>query len=93
MNDTVSNWALHAFADGELDGQEKRAIEELLQRDETARRFVALVTAQKQSLHSALDGTLHEQVPTRLLAAARGTKARMFLALCSGWSISMVQRR
>ena len=80
MNETVSNWALHAFADGELDGQEKRAIEDLLQRDETARRFVALISAQKQALHAALDGTLQEQVPTRLLAAARGTKATLFSA-------------
>ena len=78
MNETVSNWALHAFADGELEGQEKRAIENLLQHDENARRFVALVNAQKQALHSALDGTLHEQVPARLLAAARGKKTPVF---------------
>ena len=80
MNETVSNWALHAFADGELDGQEKRAIEELLQRDETARRFVALVNAQKHALQAALDGTLQEQVPARLLAEARGTKVTLFSA-------------
>ena len=78
MNETVSNWALHSYADGELQGLEKRGVERLLQRDETVRRFLALVAQQKQALHNALDGTLQEQVPARLLAAARGQKPAMF---------------
>ena len=78
MNETVSNWALHAYADGELQGQEKRSVEQLLQHDETARRFVALVAQQKRAMHEAFDGTLNEPVPARLLAAARGQKRAMF---------------
>ena len=71
MFETVSNWALQAFADGELQGQEKREVEELLQSDEAARRLVARLAQQKQALHGAFDGTLQEPVPARLLAAAK----------------------
>ena len=76
MYETVSNWALHAFVDGELDGQEKHDIENLLLRDEAARRFVARLVQQKQALHSAFDGTLQEPVPARLLAAAQQRPAQ-----------------
>jgi anti-sigma factor RsiW len=72
MFETVENWALHAYADGELEGEEKRAVEALLARDEAARRALAAYTQQKQQLHRAYDSILDEPVPPAILAAAKG---------------------
>lgn len=72
MFETVENWALHAYADGELEGDDKKAVEALLARDEAARKVVALFSAQKQQLHRAYDAVLDEAVPAGILAAAKG---------------------
>ncbi|MEO6608531.1 MAG: anti-sigma factor [Aestuariivirga sp.] len=72
MFETVENWALHAFADGELEGEEKQAVEALLARDEAARKALAAYTQQKQQLHRAYDSILDEPVPSAILAAAKG---------------------
>lgn len=72
MFETVENWALHAYADGELEGEDKKAIEALLARDEGARKALASFTSQKQHLHRAYDAVLEEPLPERILAAAQG---------------------
>ncbi len=72
MFETIENWALHAFVDGELEGDEKRSVEALLARDEQARKAVAAYAQQKQGLHRAYDSILEEPVPARLVATARG---------------------
>jgi anti-sigma factor RsiW len=72
MFDTVENWALHAYFDGELEGEEKRAVEALLARDEAARKALASFAAQKNELHRAYDAVLDEPVSAQILAAARG---------------------
>ena len=72
MFETVENWALHAYADGELEGDDKKAVEALLARDEAARKVVASFAAQKQQLHRAYDAVLDEAVPASILAAAKG---------------------
>jgi anti-sigma factor RsiW len=74
MFETVENWALHAYADGELEGEEKLAVEALLARDEAARKAVASFKNQKQQLHRAYDGVLEEPVPSGILASAKGRK-------------------
>ena len=70
--ETIENWALHAYADGELEGEEKAAVEELLAQDESARRAVDSIASQKAQLRRAFGGTLEETVPPHLVAAAQG---------------------
>ena len=41
MFETVENWALHAFADGELEGDDKKAVEKLLVENDEARKALA----------------------------------------------------
>lgn len=74
MFETVENWALHAYADGELEGEEKQAVEALLARDEWARKALAAYTQQKQQLHRAYDSILDEPVPPAILAAAKAQR-------------------
>ncbi len=85
MFDTIENWALHAFVDGELEGDEKKAIEALLARDERARKAVAAFAHQKQELHRAYSAILDEPVPAGILAAAKGN-GRPRLT----WALSLV---
>lgn len=72
MFETVENWALHAFADGELEGEDKKAVEKLLLEDEDARKVLSAINYQKSELHKAYGGTLAEPIPASLLAAAHG---------------------
>jgi len=72
MMEVIENWALHAYADGELQGEEKAKIEKLLAGDAEARRVLADIRAQKAELHKAYDGVLTENVPPQLLRAAKG---------------------
>ena len=71
MFETVENWALHAFADGELEGEEKHKVEAFLRDNADARRALADIAAQKAALHRTYDGILSEPVPAGLLKAAR----------------------
>ena len=74
MFETVENWALHAYADGELEGEEKKAVEALLARDEEARKALASVMQQKQKLHRAYDSILDEPIPPGILAVTKGSR-------------------
>jgi anti-sigma factor RsiW len=85
MFETIENWALHAFVDGELEGDEKKSVEALLARDEQARKAVASFRHQKQELHRAYDAILDEPMPAGILAAAKGQN-RQHLS----WAISLV---
>lgn len=78
MFETVENWALHAYADGELEGEEKRAVEALLARDEPARKALASIVSQKHQLHRAYDAVLEEPIPVKILALAQGKGVRRF---------------
>ena len=71
MNEKVSNWAIHAFADGELSGAEKANVEAMLQGDEAARGVLAAIRQQNVALHEAYDNVLQEPVPQHLRAAAQ----------------------
>ena len=101
MNDTIENWALHAFADGELQGEEKNKIEMLLASDPAARAALAEIRGQKAELHKTFDGVLAESVPAHILRAAsmpvvtkpwRGwavaaTVAVFVIGAAAGWAI------
>ena len=79
MFETVENWALHAFADGELEGEDKNAIEKLLATNEEARKTLSSINYQKSELHKAYDGTLDEYIPASLIAAAHERPSRRIL--------------
>ena len=79
MFETVENWALHAFADGELDGEEKRAMEKLLAENAEARKALAGINYQKAELRDAYNGTLNEAIPAALMAAAHGRSSLRIL--------------
>jgi anti-sigma factor RsiW len=79
MFETVENWVLHAFADGELEGEEKKAVEKLLSENEDARKALADINYQKSELRKAFDHVLDEPVPAGLIATSRRRSAPRLL--------------
>ena len=65
------DWALHAYADGEIAGQECRALDERLATDPEARAKVEAWRRQKAWLKEAFDPVLEEPVPPQIKAALR----------------------
>jgi anti-sigma factor RsiW len=63
---------LVAYLDGELDERRCREIEAWLEQDASARERVAQLTESAAVLRAAFDEVLREEVPERLLIAARG---------------------
>jgi anti-sigma factor RsiW len=76
MFEVVENWALHAFADGELEGTERQAMEKLLSENEEARKALVAINYQKSELRKAYGAVAEEPVPGSLLAAAQGRARR-----------------
>jgi anti-sigma factor RsiW len=72
MFEVVENWALHAFADGELEGAERKAMEKLLAENEEARTALASINYQKAELRKAFGAAVDEKIPANLIAAAQG---------------------
>ena len=79
MFETVENWALHAFADGELEGEDKEAVELLLAQNDETRKALSSINYQKAELRKAYNGTLGEPIPASLMAAAHGRPSRRIL--------------
>jgi anti-sigma factor RsiW len=69
---TIEHWALHAYADGELEAHERADVESHLAHDPDARLLLESIRREKQALHAAFDPLLDETVPYALAAAARG---------------------
>ena len=67
MFEIVENWAIHAYADGELDGPERKSVEAMLQQNAEARSYYDAIQRQKAALHKAYDGVLEEPIPAPLL--------------------------
>jgi anti-sigma factor RsiW len=74
----METWALHAYADGELDAAGRAEIERLLADDPSARAELAAWQKHKDALHRAYDGILDEPVPPPILRTLRsgGPKRR-----------------
>lgn len=73
---TISDETLMAFADGELDGAARAAVELALREDPQIEKRIAEHRAMRQRLHAAYAAELLEDIPDRLLTAARaGTPA------------------
>jgi anti-sigma factor RsiW len=64
---------LVAYLDGELDEPQRAKVETWLEHDSTAREQVARLSETTTLLRAAFDEVLREEVPERLIAAARGT--------------------
>lgn len=79
MFEVVENWALHAFADGELEAEERKAMERLLSENEDARKALAAINYQKSELRKAYSAVLDELVPLSLIATAQGRSGRGYL--------------
>jgi anti-sigma factor RsiW len=70
-----SDETLIAYLDGELDADARSEVESWLEADAELRDRVAALAASAEALRAAFEPVLHEPVPERLLAAARGTPA------------------
>jgi anti-sigma factor RsiW len=70
-----SDERLIAYLDGELGEDERAEIAHLLEQDAELRERAAQFSESAALLRAAFDETLHEPVPERLLAAARGEAA------------------
>lgn len=66
---------LIAFLDGELDGDARSEVESWLEADAELRERAAALTVSAEALRAVFEPVLHEPVPERLLAAARGVPA------------------
>ncbi len=65
------DWSLHAYADGEIAGQECRVLDERLANDPEARAKVEAWRRQKAWLKEAFDPVLEEAAPSNIKAALR----------------------
>jgi anti-sigma factor RsiW len=68
---------LVAYLDGELETAQRREVEAWLDADPEARRQLAALAESARLLRLAFDEVIHEPVPDRLIAAARGEAAPM----------------
>ena len=66
---------LVAYLDGELEVAQRREVEAWLDADPAARRRMAALAESAHLLRLAFDEPVHEPVPDRLIAAARGETA------------------
>jgi anti-sigma factor RsiW len=66
---------LVAYLDGELEVAQRREVEAWLDADPAARQRMAALVESAHLLRLAFDGAIHEPVPDRLIAAARGETA------------------
>jgi anti-sigma factor RsiW len=80
---------LVAYLDGELEVAQRREVEAWLDADPAARRRMAALAESTHLLRLAFDEAIHEPVPDRLIAAARGEAA----PLQSGAQIVPFRRR
>lgn len=72
---SVDDEKLMAFADGELSGAERAAVEAALADDASLREKLAAHRRLRTRLSAAFDGALDEPAPARLLAAAEKPRA------------------
>jgi hypothetical protein len=69
---TISDEILMAYADGELDAAAREAVESAMREDPQIAASVARHRALRLRVHAAYAAELSEEVPQRLLAAAKG---------------------
>ena len=72
---TISDEMLMAYADGELDGTAREAVESAMREDPQIAERVARHSALRRRVREAYSAVLLEDVPERLLRAAQGAAA------------------
>ncbi len=72
-----SDDCLLAYLDGELDAAARREVEAWLDNDPAAAERLAALTQSVNLVRLAFDEVMHEPVPERLIAAARGETAKV----------------
>ena len=93
---------LVAYLDGELEPAEQREVDALLDSDPAARDQLAALALSAKLVRRAFDDVLHEPLPDRLIAAARGqqvagatglqavpTRRRAGVARLPRWSVGL----
>ncbi len=68
---TLEDWALHAYADNEICGEQRDEIEQLLRTEPELAQKVDAWRQQKSLLKQAYDGVLAEPIPPALAATLR----------------------
>ena len=71
---TISDETLMAYADGELDAAARAAVESAMREDPQIEARVAAHRTLRRKVQAAYSAELSEEVPERLLAAARGAE-------------------
>jgi hypothetical protein len=69
---TISDETLMAFADGELDDAARAEVELAMREDPQIEKRIAEHRAMRERVHAAYSAELSEEIPDRLLRAARG---------------------
>jgi anti-sigma factor RsiW len=90
MSKIEENWALNAFADGELEAEERVSLQKLLTDCEITRKAFSSIQQQKSDLHNAYNSTLHETLPPSLIAATSGYGMKRFLPLAAMFAFLML---
>jgi anti-sigma factor RsiW len=73
-DDKIEVWALHAYADGELEAHERVEVERHLENDLLARGMLDAIRREKAAFHSAFDSVMSEKIPYGIMAAASGKR-------------------
>jgi anti-sigma factor RsiW len=76
----LENWALHAYADGELDGSERADVERLLAQSPEARAELEAIKRQKQMIKSSFSDVADEPLPAALLRSTRSSPRRLWFS-------------
>ena len=87
-----SDEILIAFLDGELDASVRAEVEAWLEKDAVMRDHAASLAESARLLRAAFDPVLHEPVPERLLAAARGDAAAAVVDISTARKKRLIER-
>jgi anti-sigma factor RsiW len=79
----LENWALHAYADGELDVTEMADFERHLTQSPEIRTELDAIKRQKQAVKQGFAGVVDESIPPSLLSAAQGRPRRFWPSAAS----------
>ena len=89
----IDDWALHAYVDNEVSGEQRAEIEELLRADPEIAQRVGSWRRQRDVLKQAYDGVLAEPLPPSLTATLRhggSFRARPYLAMAAAMALLLM---
>ena len=92
-NGKIDEWALHAYVDGEVSGEQQAEIEAFLRSDPEAAARVDAWRRQRDALKSTYDGILAEPLPPSLEASlghGSGLASRPYLAMAAALALLLL---